>query len=66
MNESNVKEVGKVEILIYEDGQLKISSSIEDQRALRDILKTAEESVIQSALVKVSKKSNIVTLSQPN
>lgn len=59
------KPVHKVEILIYPDNKITVSSSIEDQRIVRSVIQTAEEAVIQAALMKASPKSNIVQLNTP-
>lgn len=56
------KPIHKVEILIYTDNKITVSSTIEDQRIVRSVIQTAEEAVIQAALTKASPKSNIVQL----
>jgi hypothetical protein len=56
----SMKQIGEITIGVFEGNRLIVKSTIKDQAAVRDILHVAEETIIRTALEKVSEKSNII------
>lgn len=58
MSQQEIKKpVALISIFVYEDSSLQIRTDMTDKQALRNIIKAAEEIVIQDALKRVSTAS---------